>query len=46
MDKSITKLVELMTERLWEEKQDSLSRISQLQINREASKILKGMIPR
>jgi len=46
LDKPIVRLVELMTDRLWEEKQDYLSRISQTRVNQEARKILKGMIPR
>lgn len=47
LDKPITRLVELMTDRLWEEKQEFLSsKVSQMQVNREASKILKSMIPR
>ena len=47
LDKPIVHLVELMTDGLWEEKQELLSsKYSQLTINREARKILKDMIPK
>lgn len=47
LHKPIIHLVELMTDRLWEEKQDLISSAySQLTINREVRKILKDMVPK
>lgn len=47
LDKPMTRLVELMVDRLWEEKQDYFTnKVSQLQVNREVRKILKSMVPK
>ena len=47
LDKPMTRIVELMTDRLWEEKQDFVSsKYSQLEANRDVRKILKSMIPK
>ena len=47
LDTPMVRLVELMIDRLWEEKQDYLiSKYSQITVNREVRKILKSMIPK
>ncbi len=47
LDKPMHELVELMTDRLWEEKKDLLSsKVTQQRVNREARKILKDMVPK
>ena len=42
----IVRLVELMTDRFWEEKQDAVSSMPQPQVNQAARKILEKMKPR
>ena len=47
LDKPMTRIVEIMTDRLWEEKQDLVSsKYSQLAVNKDIRKILKSMVPK
>ncbi len=46
MDVPIVKLVEMMTERLWEEKQDLIANISQVKVNKKSRQILEKLKPK
>ncbi len=46
LDINRTKLVELLVDRLWEEKQDMVAKMSQHTINRKAKDIIKELVPK
>lgn len=43
---SIKKIIELMTERMWEENKNAVSNLTQQSINREVGRILEKLVPK